>query len=241
VYDYKFTHIAHTNHVLASSGANIIDKSGNTKYTKHDRTYQVQLRHLCSNISAITATTSAENVDTTSSISMEKKCVDLLQDLRNEGDDEPITLLCHCAHIACSFSMTGKKHWDAQVIVIDMHPPNNSSSHSKPTKNSSQLTRDRQLIVESQFMKDTAKSQLTNKSLLASKSELTSKRQLASKSQPAKTFKSSSLGILLNLDLNYLRPKLIFVRMVIINHSAILMVEPVFSNSTKNCSIAEIG
>ena len=115
--------------------------------------------------------------------------------------------------------------------MIDMHPPNNSSSHSKPTKNSSQLTRD----------SDTAKSQLTKKSQIANKSELTSKRQLASKSQPTKTFKSSSLGILLNLDLNYLRPKLIFVRMVIINYSAILLVEPMFSNNTKNCSIADIG
>ena len=114
--------------------------------------------------------------------------------------------------------------------MIDMHPPNNSSSHSKPTKNSSQLTRD----------SITAKSQLTNKSQLASKSELTSKRQLASNSQ-TKTFKSSSLGILLNLDLNYLRPKLIFVRMVIINYSAILPVEPMFSNNTKNYSIADIG
>ena len=117
--------------------------------------------------------------------------------------------------------------------MIDMHPPNNSSSHSKPTKKSSQLTRD----------SITAKSQLTNKSQLASKSELTSKRQLASNSQPigSKTFKSSSLGILLNLDLNYLRPKLIFVRMVIINYSAILPVEPMFSNNTKNYSIADIG
>ena len=87
MYDYKSTHTAHTNHVLASSGANIIDKSGNSKHTKHDRTYQVQSRHLCSNISAITATTSAVNAEVTS------KCVDLLQDLRNEGDDEPITLL----------------------------------------------------------------------------------------------------------------------------------------------------
>ena len=103
MYDYKSTHIAHTNHVLASSGASIVDKNGNTKYTKHDRTYQVQLRHLCSNISAITATTSAENANMTSSISMEKKCVDLLQDLRNEGDDEPITLLTILLCSQCMF------------------------------------------------------------------------------------------------------------------------------------------
>ena len=85
VYDYKSAHTQQTHQLLASCGAGIIDKSGNIKYTKHDRTYQVQLRHLCSNISIA----AAANANTTSSsTSTEKKCVDLLQDLRNEGDDD---------------------------------------------------------------------------------------------------------------------------------------------------------
>ena len=86
VYDYKSAHIQQTYQLLASSGAGIIDKSGNIKYTKHYRTYQVQLRHLCRNIS-ITAAISNTNT-TASSTSTEKKCVDLLQDLRNEGDND---------------------------------------------------------------------------------------------------------------------------------------------------------
>jgi hypothetical protein len=95
--------------------------------------------------------------------------------------------------------------------VIDMHPPNNSSSHSKPTKNSSQLTRVRQLTVESQLKKDTAKSQLTKKS------QLTRKRQLT---KWKSTRRFSSLGVLLNLDLLFMRPKLIFVRLIIISISS---------------------
>ena len=86
--------------------------------------------------------------------------------------------------------------------MIDMHPPNNSSSHSKPTKNSSQLTRVRQL---------TAKSQLTKKS------QLTRKRQLT---KWKSTRRFSSLGVLLNLDLLFMRPKLIFVRLIIISSSS---------------------
>ena len=92
--------------------------------------------------------------------------------------------------------------------MIDMHPPNNSSSHSKPTKNSSQLTRD----------SDTAKSQLTKKSQLASKSQLTRKRQLT---KMKSTRRFSSLGVLLNLDLLFMRPKLIFVRLIISSSSSI--------------------
>ena len=102
--------------------------------------------------------------------------------------------------------------------MIDMHPPNNSSSHSKPTKNSSQLTRVRQLTVESQLKKDTAKSQLTKKSQLASKSQLTRKRQLT---KMKSTRRFSSLGVLLNLDLLFMRPKLIFVRLIISSSSSI--------------------
>ena len=96
--------------------------------------------------------------------------------------------------------------------MIDMHPPNNSSFHSKPTKDSSQLTRVRQLTVESQLKKDTAKSHFTKKS------QLTRKRQLT---KMKSTRRFSSLGVLLNLDLLFMRPKLIFVRLIISSSSSI--------------------
>ena len=105
--------------------------------------------------------------------------------------------------------MIGKKHWDAQVIVIDMHPPNNNnSSHSKHTKNYSQLMRDRHL---------TRDRQLTNKRQLTKKSQLTNKSQLT-KSKHSRRF--TSLGVLLNLDLTFMRPKLIFVRLLISSSSS---------------------
>ena len=92
--------------------------------------------------------------------------------------------------------MTGKKHWDAQVIVIDMHPPNNNNSSH------------RHLTIESQ---------LTNKRQLTKKSQLTNKSQLT-KSKHSRRF--TSLGVLLNLDLTFMRPKLIFVRLLISSSSS---------------------
>ena len=102
------------------------------------------------------------------------------------------------------YYIPGKKHWDAQVIVIDMHPPSNNYTHSKPMKNH-QLTNDRQL---------------TSKSQHTTESQYTSDRQLMMKSQHTHYMKhhrrfSSSLGVLLNLDLTFMRPKLIFVRLII--------------------------